>query len=65
MKCMHMISRGGDHSEGWGVGVNLDLFQKFIRFGSGTLPLLLMNNSWLSHLIQISIALPGSHKKSI
>ena len=36
MKCMHMISRDGDHSEGWGVGVNccLEPFRKFISFGT-------------------------------
>ena len=41
MKCVHMISRDGDPSEGWGVGVNcrLEPLQKFIRFGSVTRPL--------------------------
>ena len=40
MKCMHMISRDRDHSEGWGVGVNccLEPFRKFIRFGCVTHP---------------------------
>ena len=41
MKCMHMISRYRDHSEGRGVGVNvrLDPFRKFIRFGTQNRPL--------------------------
>ena len=41
MKCMNMISRGRDHSEGLGVGINYSLepFRKFIRFGSVTRPL--------------------------
>ena len=36
MKCMHMISRDRNHSEGQGVGVNcrLEPFQKFICFGT-------------------------------
>ena len=41
MHALHMISRGRDHSERWGVGVNgrLEPFQKFIRFGAMTRPL--------------------------
>ena len=41
MKCMYMISRDRDHSEGQGVGVNcrLEPFQKFIHFGTLTRPL--------------------------
>ena len=41
MKCMHMISRDGDHSEGRGVGVNgrLQHFRKFLHFGTLTRPL--------------------------
>ena len=41
MKCMHMIYRDRDHSEGRGVGVNgrLEPFRKIIRFGSVTRPL--------------------------
>ena len=41
IKCMHMISRDGDHSEGWGMLVNcrLEPFRKFIWFGSVTRPL--------------------------
>ena len=41
MKCMHSISRDGDHSEGWGLGVNcrLEPILEFIRFGTLTRPL--------------------------
>ena len=41
MKCMHMISRNREHSEGQGVGVNcrLESFRKFICFGTMTRPL--------------------------
>ena len=41
MKCVHMISRDRDHSEGRGLGVNgrLEPFKKFIRFGTLTTPL--------------------------
>ena len=41
MKCMHMISRDRDPSEGRGVGVNshLERFQKFIHFGTLERPL--------------------------
>ena len=41
LKFMHMISRDGDHSEGWRVGVScrLEPFRKFIRFGTLTRPL--------------------------
>ena len=41
IKCMHMISRDRDHSEGRGVGVNgrLKPLRKLIRFGTLTSPL--------------------------
>ena len=41
MKRLHMISRDGDHSEGWGLGVNcrLEPILEFIRFGTLTCPL--------------------------
>ena len=39
MKCMHMIFRDRDHSEGRGVNGHLEPFRKFIRFGSVTRPL--------------------------
>ena len=40
MKYMHRISREGDHSEERTVGVKgcLELFRKFIRFGTVTRP---------------------------
>ena len=40
MKCMHMMSRNRDHSEGRGLGVNggLEPFRKFIRFLAWPVP---------------------------
>ena len=56
MKCMHMISRDRDHSEGWGVGVNcrLEPFWKFIRFGNVTRPLEKFYKEALHQFIRIS-----------
>ena len=41
MKCMHMIPKDRDHSEGQGVGIKGHLvpFRKFISFGTLTRPL--------------------------
>ena len=40
MKCMHMISRDRNHSEGWEWGSTAvwNLSEKFIRFGCVTHP---------------------------
>ena len=41
MKCMHMIPKDRDHSEGQGVGIKGHLvpFRKFISFGTLTHPI--------------------------
>ena len=58
MKCMNMISKDLDHSEGWGVVVNcrLEPFLKFIQFGGVTCPLECFDYS-RAHDIKLGVCL--------